>query len=144
MHLLDANVCIGLMNGTLPRTALSLAEHAPSAVRLCAVVKAELLYGGRKSADPAGNLRRLEEFFAAFGSFPFDDAAAVCYGGIREGLERSGTLIGPNDLMIAAIAMASDAILITRNTREFERVIGLKIEDWERAPDPLPPANPGR
>ena len=144
MHLLDANVCIGLMNGTLPRTARSLAEHAPSEVRLCAVVKAELLYGARKSTDPAGNLRRLEQFFAAFGSFPFDDAAAVCYGGIREGLERSGTPIGPNDLMIAAIAMANDAILITRNTREFERVIGLKIEDWERDPDPLPTAKPAR
>ena len=130
MYLLDTNVCIGLMNGTLPHTAAALAEQVPSELRLCAIVKAELLYGARKSADPAGNLRRLEEFFAAFASLPFDDDSAICYGGIREALERSGTPIGPNDLMIAAIAMANDAVLVTHNVSEFGRVVGLKVDDW--------------
>ena len=130
MYLLDTNVCIGLLKGTLPSEAAAIAKHAPSELRLCAVVKAELLYGARKSDREAANLRVLERFFSSFASLPFDDDAAVCYAGIRERLERSGTPISPNDMMIAAIAVANDAVLVTRNVREFERVVGLKLEDW--------------
>ena len=130
MYLLDTNVCIGLLNGTLPSEAAALAKHGPSAVRLCSVVKAELLYGARKSEHEAANLRLLDRFFARLTSLPFDDAAAVSYAGIRERLERSGTPIGPNDMMIAAIAIANDTVLVTNNAREFERVVGLNLEDW--------------
>ncbi|MDZ7696616.1 MAG: PIN domain-containing protein [Deltaproteobacteria bacterium] len=64
-------------------------------------------------------------------SVPFDDEAARKYGEIRSDLARKGTPIGPNDLMIAAIALAHESVLITHNTREFKRVVGLKVEDWE-------------
>jgi len=69
--------------------------------------------------------------FADFTSVPFDDEAASKYGEIRSDLARKGTPIGPNDLMIAAIALAHESVLITHNTREFNRVTGLKVEDWE-------------
>jgi len=95
------------------------------------VVKAELLFGARKSARPAENLRLLERFFATFSSLPFDDDSADRYGSIRFDLERAGTPIGANDLFIAAIAMANDAVLVTHDVEEFSRVIGLRLEDWQ-------------
>lgn len=73
----------------------------------------------------------LERLSAQFTSLPFDDSAAEIYGRIRAELEAVGMLIGPYDMMIAAIALANDLTLVTHNTREFGRVAGLKVEDWE-------------
>ena len=67
-------------------------------------------------------------------SVAFDDAAAQAYGTIRADLEQAGRPIGPNDLMIAAITLASGLTLVTHNTDEFQRVPGLTIEDWEVTP----------
>jgi len=64
-------------------------------------------------------------------SFDFDDQAAREYGRLRAQLEREGTPIGPNDLMIAAIALANRSTLVTHNTAEFSRIKTLQIEDWE-------------
>lgn len=72
-----------------------------------------------------------QEFFSELVSLRFDGNAAAVYGRIRARLEASGTPIGPNDLQIAAIALANDLILVTHNTREFSRVEGLRLEDWE-------------
>lgn len=66
-----------------------------------------------------------------FVSLPFDDQSAVIYGQIRAQLAAPGTPIGPNDLLIASIALANNLILVTHNTREFSRVEGLRLEDWE-------------
>jgi tRNA(fMet)-specific endonuclease VapC len=66
-----------------------------------------------------------------FVSLPFDDLAAEAYGRIRARLEQAGQLIGPNDLLIAAIAVAHQVTLVTHNTREFQCVEGLQIDDWE-------------
>ncbi len=95
------------------------------------MVKAELLYGARRSARVAQNLDLLTKFFAPLLSLPFDDQCAEYYGLIRADLSRAGELIGPNDLMIAATARAHDAVLVTHNTAEFARVVGLRLEDWE-------------
>jgi tRNA(fMet)-specific endonuclease VapC len=93
-------------------------------------VKAELYYGALKSARPVENLRKQKEFLQKFRSLPFDDLAADEYGRIRSRLEKSGTPIGPNDLLIAAIAIANDVTVVTHNLDEFERVEGIKVEDW--------------
>ena len=66
-----------------------------------------------------------------FSSFPFGDRAARIYGDLRTRLSVKGTIIGPNDLMIAAIAIANTSILVTHNITEFQRVDGLEIIDWE-------------
>ena len=79
----------------------------------------------------AQNLQVLDEFLALFTCLPYDDPAAEQYGVIRADLQRVGTPIGPNDLMIAAIAKANDVTLVTRNRREFTRVAGLRVEDRE-------------
>ena len=131
MYLLDTNTCIGVLTNRSLSTIERLRARDSSEICLCSVVKAELLYGARKSERVAENLRLLAEFFAPFVCLPFDDRCAENYGLIRAGLEKSGTPIGPNDLMIAAIAWTHDRTLITHNTGEFSRVVGLKVEDWQ-------------
>src|SRR5512140_2534849 len=99
MFLLDTNASIRLLNGTSPPLASRLRERGPSDVCLCSVVKAELLYGARRSARVAANLDLLERFFRAFASLPFDDRCAAHYGLIRAELAGQGASIGPNDLL---------------------------------------------
>ena len=70
-------------------------------------------------------------FVAPFTSLPFDDACVSAYGRIRAQLEQAGRPMGPNDLMIAAIAVTHGLTLVTHNTREFERIVGLSLTDWE-------------
>ncbi len=130
MYLLDTNACIRILNGTSERLAGRLKQHEPAELRLCSVVKAELLYGARRSARAADNLRLLARFFEPFVCLPFDDLCAERYGVIRAELERVGSPIGPNDLMIAATGMAHDLTVVTHNTDEFSRVAGLQVEDW--------------
>lgn len=131
MYLLDTNACIRILNGTSPSLIERLRSVSRSQVRLSSVVKAELLYGARKSSRVAENLRLLERFFETIASIPFDDRCADEYGLLREELDRAGTPIGPNDLLIAATARAHRAVLVTHNVREFSRVAELRIEDWE-------------
>ena len=131
MFLLDTNVCIRILNGSSPPVAARLQATNPAEVRLSAVVKAELLYGARKSTRIDDNLRLLRRFFTPFVSLPFDDRCAEEAGLIRLDLERSGRPIGPNDLLIAASARAHDLVLVTHNDREFGRIPGLRVEDWE-------------
>ena len=133
MYLLDTDVCIDLLSGTSPALVRQLARRHPSEIVLCAVVKAELLFGARSSARVAANLALLATFFEPFACLPFDDDCAGHYGLIRADLGRSGSPIGPNDLLIAATARTHDLTLVTRNTREFSRVVGLRVEDWSVA-----------
>lgn len=131
MYLLDTNACIRILNGTSPSLAERLRFIPRSQLRLSSVVKAELLYGARKSSRVAENLRLLERFFDSIASLPFDDGCAEEYGLLREELDRAGTPIGANDMLIAATARAHHAILVTHNVREFSRVADLRLEDWE-------------
>ncbi len=81
--------------------------------------------------NPQITLARQQQFLTLFVSLPFDDVTALTYGRIRAELAANGTPIGPNDFQIAAIALTHNLILVTHNTREFSRVSGLVIEDWE-------------
>jgi tRNA(fMet)-specific endonuclease VapC len=128
--LLDTNVCVAFLNGSDNAVRERLLAHSPAEVVLCSVVKAELLYGARKSTRVDENLASLTSFFATMESLPFDDGAAAQYGLIRAQLEAIGTPIGANDLFIAATALAAGATLVTRNQREFFRVSGLAVEAW--------------
>ncbi len=129
--LLDTNVCIRVLNGSSAGVIERLEGLDPSAVAMCAVVRAELVFGARKSTHVAENLRLVDALFEPFVCLPFDDRAAGAYGSVRADLERVGRPIGPNDLLIAATALAHDLILVTHNTSEFGRIPGLYVDDWE-------------
>lgn len=133
IYLLDTNVCIHLLNERHPAVLKRFRKHIPVDIALCSVVKAELLYGARRSQRSETNLQLLKAFFAPLRSLPFDDECAEHYGQIHADLLNQGKPIGPNDTLIAAIARAHDATLITHNTAEFGRVAGLHMEDWEVA-----------
>jgi tRNA(fMet)-specific endonuclease VapC len=130
MRLLDTNVCIAYLNGADEAVRDRLLAWSNDELVLCSVVKAELSYGARNSGRVAENLDRLDRFFEPFRSLSFDDRAAERYGEIRAQLRQRGTPIGGNDTMIAAIALAADATLVTRNQDEFRRVVGLRVEVW--------------
>jgi tRNA(fMet)-specific endonuclease VapC len=131
IYLPDTNAWIGFLNAAGSKVQQRLKTTESSEIRLCSVVKAELYFGAERSSRREENLRLLDELFAGIESVNFDDAAAKKYGKIRSDLAFKGTLIGPNDLMIASIALVNDMVLVTHNTREFSRVATLKIEDWE-------------
>ena len=133
MYILDTNACIRILNNSSLTLVTQLQQHKPSDIFLCSVVKAELIYGAYHSAHPAENLRVLEKFFEPFVSLPFDDQCSLIYGRIQSDLARNGTPIGPNDLLIASIAMSNKFTLVTANTREFGRVVGLPLVNWESA-----------
>jgi len=130
-YLLDTNACIGVLTNRAATLAERWKRTPPSQIRLCSVVKAELLFGAEKSSKRELVHQKLEVFFSRFKSMPFDDVAAHSYGIIRAALETAGQSIGPNDTLIAAIALANGLTVVTHNTREFRRVPGLLVEDWE-------------
>lgn len=131
IYLPDTNAWIRLLNPGKNLVKDRFLAADVSKIRLCSVVKAELYFGAMKSSRTNENLELLDALFVNFTSLAFDDDAARNYGQIRSELSRQGAPIGPNDLLIASIAIAHKAILVTHNTREFARVSDLKIEDWE-------------
>ncbi len=133
-YLLDSNACIRILNNSSRNLVERLRRHEPSEIGISTVVRAELIHGAHRSARMQENLELLTRFFEPFASLPFDDESAEHYGAIRSQLERAGTPIGSNDLLIAATARAHGLILVSHNTREFLRVSGLKVEDWEDGP----------
>jgi tRNA(fMet)-specific endonuclease VapC len=127
--LLDTNILIAMS-----KQRLGLADRLEGipadAILLSSVVVAEVEYGIAKSGRRQHNRRVFDSLLSGFRVLPFDAAAARLYGPIRAQLEKRGRLIGPYDLMIAAHAQSLDAVLVTDNTKEFDRVAGLKTENW--------------
>jgi tRNA(fMet)-specific endonuclease VapC len=131
VKLLDTNTCVQILrHGAATPAKTRLDAATPGEVVLCSVVVAELLFGALRSQDVARNLADVRAFAAGFQSFDFNAAAAEDYARVRADLAAKGTPIGPNDLLIAAIALANGLTLITHNTAEFSRVVGLSLEDW--------------
>lgn len=129
-YLLDTNICISLLKKSDLAIIKKLKSLTPDQVVICSIVKAELLYGARKSQSVEKNLSLLAKFFDQLESLPFDDTATDFYGTQRSILEKAGTPIGNADLMIASIALANDLTVVTRNQREFVRVQNLRVEVW--------------
>jgi len=129
--LLDTNTCIQYLNGRSSAIRDKLRAATPNEVVLCSIVKTELVYGALRTRDPETAMARLKLFLAPFPSLPFDDSCVETCALIRSKLTASGTPVGPHDLLIAAIAIAHDLTLVTHNTREFSRIGGLRLEDWE-------------
>jgi len=131
IYLPDTNACIRLLRQCDPGLLARWQAARLSDVVLCSVVVYELRHGAERSSDPVREHGKLDVFLAPFASLPFDDQSARRCARLRHELEQAGTRIGPHDLQIAAIALQHDLTLVTHNTREFSRVAGLKLEDWE-------------
>lgn len=131
--LLDSNAWICWLRQNHATLVARIKQEDPANVVLCSVVLGELFYGAERSGDAnrLSNLERVKQLLSEYESLPFDDAAAEEYGQLRAYLANQGTPIGPNDTMIAAIALANGLTLVTHNTAEFSRVPGLMIEDWQ-------------
>ncbi|MCR9243267.1 MAG: type II toxin-antitoxin system VapC family toxin [Rhodobiaceae bacterium] len=128
-YLLDTNICIFLAKDRPPTLQQKVKSH-DGRIAVSSVVLAELRYGADKSARPEKNHLVVDGLVARVEVLSFNQKAADHYGQIRADLERKGLPIGPYDLMIAAHAQAEGLVLVTNNVREFERVPGLRVEDW--------------
>lgn len=128
--LLDTNVCVAFLDGVSPKLGDRWLATPAEDLALCSVVKAELFHGAWASQDPLANRARLERFFSAMASVPFEDRAAQLYGELVASLARKGKGIGMADTMIAATALAQDLTLVTRNGRHFNRIPGLRVATW--------------
>ena len=128
-YLLDANAIIALLNDTTSPIARRVRRHATRDFGLSAVVIHELYYGAFKSQRAEQNVARVDAL--QFSVLEFDEEDARQAGQIRAHLASKGTPIGPYDVLIAGQARARDLTLVTHNTTEFQRVPGLKLEDWK-------------
>jgi len=127
--MLDTNTCIFAINNNAAVRARLVAEY-PIGIAISAITEAELWFGVENSAKPEKNTETLRAFLAIVEIMPFETLAATEYGRVRVKLKRAGTPIGDRDTLIAAHAKAFGLTLVTNNTREFQYVEGLSIEDW--------------
>ena len=129
-YLLDTNAVIAATKDPAGKVACRAMAQAVEDVAVSSLVMFELFYGVHRShpASFEANMARCDAL--SFEVMPFDVHDARVAGELRELLRKAGTPIGPYDLLMAAQAVARDLILVTNNTREFERVSGLRFEDW--------------
>lgn len=129
LYLLDTNMVIYIQRG-VPNVLQKLVALGRQQVALPSLVVAELAYGVEKSAQQARNRERLEQLLVEMTVVPWAHTAMWHYARHFHALRQKGQLIGHMDLLIAAQALAEDATLVTNNTREFERVPKLKVQNW--------------
>lgn len=131
-YLLDTNIISNLIKYPDREAAKRVARVKPSELWTSIIVSAELKFGYTRISS--NRLQRLiEEVLASFEIAPWETPADRLYARLRADLEEKGQPIGQNDMLIAAHALALDAILVTDNDKEFSRVSGLRIENWLRA-----------
>ena len=130
MYVLDSCVCVDLMRGKLPIAYDLMRRSDPKLFAIPAIVVAELEFGVESSSHPERTRMLTERFLAPYRVLPFTSQCARAYGRIRSQLKQKGKLIGPNDMLIAATAMANQATLVSGNRKEFARIHGLDLESW--------------
>jgi tRNA(fMet)-specific endonuclease VapC len=128
-YLLDTNICIYVINEQPAHVLQRLIQAGRDSLAISTVTVAELAFGIAKSTR-ADSRAKLENFLSKFPILDWDQDAAWVYGNVRKTLEEKGQRIGERDLLLASQALALGATMVTNNTREFERVEGLKLENW--------------
>ena len=128
--MLDTDTCIAIIKRQPAHALRKLQGKSIGQVGVSSITLGELAFGAAKSTKPKEASAALAEFLLPLEIAVFDSDAAMIYGDVRASLARRGTPIGPLDTLIAAHALAIDAILVSHNTREFKRVEGLRFEDW--------------
>ncbi|MFA6699298.1 MAG: type II toxin-antitoxin system VapC family toxin [Thiomicrospira sp.] len=128
-YLLDTNICIYVIKRR-PVEVLAKFNEAAGHLAISSITLSELFHGVEKSQQISKNLKAVEDFCSRLDILDYDQQAAAHYGEIRAQLERLGTAIGVNDLHIAGHARSLGTILVTNNIKEFERVDGLRLQNW--------------
>ena len=128
-YLLDTNLCIRVLRDR-PAVVRQRFNLEADGLSISSIVLTELLHGAAKSARPVENRNEVEKFAARLDVLPFDARAADHAADIRANLERRGQTIGAYDLLIAGHARSLGLVVVTGNLAEFERVEGLRWEDW--------------
>ncbi len=129
-YLLDSNILIFVIKDRDCPASKRLSAMDVVDVVICSVVEGELYHGAEKYGNPGKRRSVLKELLGPYASLPFNSACVPRYAAIRDYLERRGKVIGGNDLIIASIALTHDLTLVTNNSDEFNRVPGLRVEDW--------------
>lgn len=133
MYLLDSDICIRFMRNRSPDAPARL-NALSGQIFTSTIVRHELMTGVALSARPHQQREEVDDFLARLDVLPFDVAAADHAADIKADLRRRGQMIGANDLLIAGHARSRAMIVVTGNLREFERVQGLRCEDWPAGP----------
>lgn len=128
-YLLDTNIVIYVIKQR-PLTVMDRFNSNTGRMAISSITFAELIHGVEKSAYPEKNLAVVEDFTSRLSILVYDEKAAVHYGSIRAELEKKGMPIGINDLHIAAHARSNGFTLVTNNTKEFNRINGLLLDNW--------------
>jgi tRNA(fMet)-specific endonuclease VapC len=128
-YLLDTNICIYIIKEQPAQVLQRLIQAGRDSLAISTVTVAELAFGAAKSVRPETRAK-LENFLSKFPILNWDKDAAWVYGNVRKDIEAKGQRIGERDLMLACQALALDVTMVTNNTREFERVEGLRLENW--------------
>jgi tRNA(fMet)-specific endonuclease VapC len=129
-YLLDTNICIYIQRQKPPEVLARFEKLKPGDAAISVVTWGELSYGAEKSRYREKALQVLEEFKTLIPVLPMPENVGKTYGAIRAALELRGEPIGNNDLWIAAHAKTENLIIVTNNEREFQRIRGLKIQNW--------------
>ena len=127
--MLDTNICIYVIKNRPLNVLKRFNEHVGQ-MAISSITLAELLHGCEKSQKVEHNTRQVEDFCSRLEVLDYGDKAAQHYGSIRSELEKKGQVIGVNDLHIAGHARSESLILVSNNLKEFERVSGLRTENW--------------
>ena len=130
MYLLDTNICIYAMKGKYPHIAEMLLRIHPDEIKVSSVTVMELAYGAAKSQWSERSAQAMQMFLASFDILPFTERDATVCGLLRAKLAACGSTIGAYDLMIASQGIARSLTVVTHNTGEFQRVPGIRLEDW--------------
>jgi tRNA(fMet)-specific endonuclease VapC len=129
-YLLDTNICIYIKNHRPAEVLARFSKLPLGKVAMSVITYGELCFGAEKSSKPKESRHILEHLIALIPVLPLDETVSTYYGKIRQHLQANGKPIGNNDLWIASHALASKLILVTNNMAEFERVPGLRVENW--------------
>jgi tRNA(fMet)-specific endonuclease VapC len=128
-YLLDTNICIYIQNGRHTEVVSRFEAMAEHELGVSVITASELAFGAQKSGLPR-NVEALKKFLLPLQVYEFTDDVVWRYAQVRTDLQRAGSPIGPLDTLIAAHALALDAVLVTNNRKEFDRVSGLRVENW--------------
>lgn len=128
-YMLDTNICIYVIKRR-PVEVLETFNKYAGLMCISSITYAELCHGVEKSARPEQNRQAVEDFVSRLEVLTYGEKAAQHYGDIRASLERSGKIIGNNDIYISSHARSEGLILVSNNKAEFIRVVGLRLDNW--------------